>query len=219
VLHTPEVRDVIACLSAAVSPGDAASLFRVAALPQFSINPAELRAAMRAVRRDDLDLHQVLEKLANGPAVLKSVDEAHRLVEADGVRAVDAAKMVMRHFALSDTPPATAFLKFVEFWQTKPIVEIGSAAEFLDYLDYFGQAHGAIALPPTTADAVRLLTVHTAKGLEFRHVAIIRGSSPSFPCSWREPLVDLPRELRTSGSEGDDKILNDEEERRLFTSR
>ncbi|PYX32867.1 MAG: hypothetical protein DMG80_07105 [Acidobacteria bacterium] len=216
VLHTPEVRDVIACLTAAVSPGDAGSLFRVAALPQFSIDPAELRAAMRAVRRDDLDFRQVLEKLANGLAVLKAVDEAHRLVEQDGVRAVDAAKLVMRDFALSDSPPATAFLKFVDFWQTKPIVETGIAAEFLDYLDYFAQAHGTIALPPTTADAVRLLTVHTAKGLEFHHVAIIRGSSPSFPCSWREPLVDLPRELRTSGSEGDDKILNDEEERRLF---
>ncbi len=216
VLDTPEVRDVIACLTAAVSPGDAASLFRVAALPQFAIDPNELRAAMRAVRRGELDFRKVLGELANGPAVLETADKAHQQVEREGVRAVDAAKMVMRHFALSDSAPAAAFLKFVELWQTKPIVEIGSAAEFLDYLDYFAQAHGAIALPPTTADAVRLLTVHTAKGLEFRHVAIIRGSSPSFPCSWREPLVDLPPELRNSGSEGDDKALNDEEERRLF---
>jgi superfamily I DNA/RNA helicase/RecB family exonuclease len=216
VLHTPEVRDVIACLTAAVSPGDAASLFRVAALPQFSIDPHELRAAMRAVGRDELDLRKVLEKLQNGPAVLASVQKVHERVEQEGVRAADAVKIVMRHFALSTSPPATAFLTFVEQWQQKPIVEIGSSAEFLDYLDYFGQARGAISLPPTTADAVRLLTVHTAKGLEFRHVAIIRGSSPSFPCSWREPLVDLPPELRSSGSEDDDKALNEEEERRLF---
>ena len=58
VLDTPEVRDVVACLSAAVAPNDAASLFRVAALPQFAIDPEELRAAMRAVRRDELDLPQ-----------------------------------------------------------------------------------------------------------------------------------------------------------------
>jgi superfamily I DNA/RNA helicase/RecB family exonuclease len=216
VLHTPEVRDVIACITAAVSPNDAASLFRVAALPQFSIDPNELRAAMRAVRRDELDIRKVLEKLANGPAVLGSVEQIHRQVEQEGVRAIDAARMVMRHFALPDSPPAAAFLNFVDVWQRKPIIETGIAAEFLDYLDYFGQARGTIALPSTTTDAVRLLTVHTAKGLEFRHVAIIRGSSPSFPCSWREPLVDLPRELRTSGSEDDDKALNDEEERRLF---
>ncbi len=90
---------------------------------------------MRSVRRAELDFRQVLEKLASGPAVLKTVDEAHRLVEKEGVRAVDAAKLVMRHFTLSDSPPAAAFLKFVDFWQTKPIVETGIAAEFLDYLD------------------------------------------------------------------------------------
>ena len=77
VLDTPEVRDVVACLSAAVSPNDAASLFRVAALPQFGINPMELRAAMRAVRRE-LDLRGVFGKLPNGAAVLESVEKMHR---------------------------------------------------------------------------------------------------------------------------------------------
>src|SRR5262249_19494711 len=55
VLHTPEVRDAVACLTAAVSPGDTASLFRVAALPQFAIDPQELRAVMRGIKRDELD--------------------------------------------------------------------------------------------------------------------------------------------------------------------
>lgn len=216
VLHTPEVRDLIACLTAAVSPRDAASLFRVAALPQFSIDPHELRAAMRAIRRDELDIREVLGKLASGPAVLSSVDKAHERVEKSGTRAIEAARFVSRHFGLADSAPASAFLKFVETWQTKPIVEAGGPGEFLDYLDYFTQARGAIALPTSTADAVRLLTVHTAKGLEFRHVAIIRAYSPCFPCTWREPLLDLPPELRTSGSDADDKIVNEEEERRLF---
>ena len=216
VLHTPEVRDVIACLTAAVSPADATSLFRVAALPQFAIDPHELRAAMKAVRRDELDFRKVLAKLANGPSVLEVVDKAHQQVKKDGVLAIEAARIVVRQFALPDSEPSLAFLKFVETWQKKPIVETGSPAEFLDYLDYFTQAKGTIALPPSTSDAVRLLTVHTAKGLEFRHVAIIRAYSPSFPCSWKEPLVDLPPELRTSGNEDDDKALNEEEERRLF---
>ena len=64
MLDTPEVRDVVACLTAAVSPNDAASLFRVAALPQFGIDAMELRAAMRAVRRQELDLRAVLGRLA-----------------------------------------------------------------------------------------------------------------------------------------------------------
>ena len=236
VLDTPEVRDVVACLTAAVSPNDATSLFRVAALPQFAINAAELRAAMRAMRRE-LDLRSVLGRLPNGMAVLESVDQVHRELEKDGVRASVGAsvragvradyatRLVIRHFALPWSELVGAFVKFVETWHTKAINETGSPSEFLDYLDYFGQARGSISLPRSTDDAVQLLTVHAAKGLEFRHVAIIRGSSTTFPCGYKEPLIAFPAQLRTSGrfsgkfSDGratDDKKLHDEEERRLF---
>ncbi len=216
VLDTPEVRDAVACLTAAVSPNDAGSLFRVAALPQFAIDPEELRAAMRAMRRD-LDLRKALGSLQGGAAVLASVDQIHREIEKDGVSAENAAKAVIRHFGLQGTALIAAFVKFVEDWHRKAIVETGTAAEFLEYLDYFVQAHGAIALPRSTADAVQLMTAHTAKGLEFRHVAVIRGSSTSFPCPYREPLVAFPAELRRpEAAPTDDKTLHEQEERRLF---
>jgi DNA helicase-2/ATP-dependent DNA helicase PcrA len=222
VLDTPEVRDVVACLTSAVSPNDAASLFRMAALPQFGINPAELRAGMRAVRRQELDLRTVLGRLAGGPAVLESVEAMHREAEKDGVRACDLANFVVRHFGLHRSDLVVTFLKFVEQWQGKLIAETGSPSEFLEYLDYFLQARGTIALPRSLGDAVQLLTAHSAKGLEYRHVAIIRGSSVSFPTAYHEPLIAFPEELRTSGasfSDGhatDDKTLHEEEERRLF---
>jgi DNA helicase II / ATP-dependent DNA helicase PcrA len=217
VLDTPEVRDVVACLTAAVSPNDATSLFRVAALPPFGINPTELRAAMRAVRRQDLDLRTVLGKLPNGQSVLDSVEKAHREVEQDEVRADDAVNVVLRHFGLQPSALVGAFVKFVEAWLMKAIVETGRPSEFLEYLDYFVQARGAISLPRSEDDAVQLLTAHAAKGLEFRHVAIIRGSSTSFPCSYKEPLVAFPRELCRSGRlRSDDKTLHEQEERRLF---
>jgi DNA helicase II / ATP-dependent DNA helicase PcrA len=217
VLGTPEVRDVIACLTAAVSPNDAASLFRVAALPQFGIDPTELRAAMRAMRRDELDFRSVLKGLPKGPALLAKVDGLHGEVELDGVRADHAVNLVIRHFELQRTELVQAFVKFVEAWHTKPINETESPAEFLDYLDYFVQANGAIPLPRSEDDAVQLLTAHAAKGLEYKHVAIIRGSSTTFPSSYREPLIAFPAELRRSGtSSTNDKMLHEEEERRLF---
>jgi DNA helicase-2/ATP-dependent DNA helicase PcrA len=226
VLDTPEVRDVVACLTAAVSPNDAASLFRVAALPQFGINPTELRAAMRAMRRQELDLRTVLGRLAGGPAVLEGVETAHREIKKDGVRAGDAAKFVVRHFDLQPVDLVDAFLKFAQEWHTKATTETGSPAEFLEYVDYFVEANGKIELPRRPGDAVQLLTAHSAKGLEYRHVAIIRGSSVSFPSSYREPLIAFPGELRTSlrtshvsfsgGRATDDKTLHEEEERRLF---
>jgi DNA helicase-2/ATP-dependent DNA helicase PcrA len=217
VLDTAEVRDVVACLTAAVSPNDAASLFRVAALPRFGVDPSELRAAMRAVRREELDLRTVLGKLAGGAAVLETVEKAHREAGKDGVRACDAVNVVIRHFELERSALVAAFLKFVEEWQKKPIAETGSAPEFLEYLDYFAQAKGRVPLPPTKEDAVQLMTAHAAKGLEFQHVAIIRGSSTSFPTSYREPLIAFPAELRRPDEfSHDDKTLHEEEERRLF---
>jgi DNA helicase II / ATP-dependent DNA helicase PcrA len=217
VLDTPEVRDIVACLTAAVSPNDAASLFRVAALPQFGINPMELRAAMRAVRRQDLDLRTVLGRLAGGSAVLESVEKVHCEVGKDGVRADDAVNVVIRHFGLQRSTLVVAFLKFVEEWHKKAIAETGSPSEFLEYLDYFVQAKGTIPLPRIEDDAVRLLTAHAAKGLEFQHVAIIRGSSTWFPTAHKEPLIAFPPELRRSdASSNDDKTLHEEEERRLF---
>ena len=216
VLDTPEVRDVVACLTAAVSPNDAGSLFRVAALPQFGINAMELRAGMRAVRRE-LDLRTVLGSLPNGSAVLASIEKAHREVEKDGVRAYDSANVVVRHFGLEWSASVVAFMKFVEAWHKKAIAETGSPAEFLEYLDYFVQARGTIPLPRVEDDAVQLLTAHAAKGLEFQHVAVIRGSSVSFPGAYHEPLIAFPAELRRSDTtSNDDKTLHEEEERRLF---
>jgi DNA helicase II / ATP-dependent DNA helicase PcrA len=216
VLDTPEVRDVVACLTAAVSPNDATSLFRVAALPQFGVNPTELRAAMRAMRRE-LDLRGALARLPGGSAALQKVDEAHRQVDRDGTRAADAIRVVIRHFGLPRAPTVDAFTAFVEAWHPKPVAETGSPSEFLEYLDYFGEAKGAIPLPRSQDDAVQLLTAHAAKGLEFRHVAIIRGSSTSFPCSYKEPLIAFPEQLQRSGTPcADDKTLHEEEERRLF---
>jgi DNA helicase II / ATP-dependent DNA helicase PcrA len=217
VLDTPEVRDLVACLTVAVAPHDAAALFRVAALPQFNINGEELRSAMRAVRRDQLDLRTVLAEVANGAAILENVDRAHQEAAKQGVLALEAVKIVMGLFALSQTAPVRAFLKFVQAWHGKPVAETGSPAEFLEYLELFGQAKGVIPLPVTSDDAVRLLTAHAAKGLEFRQVAIVRGSSAWFPCAYREPLVSFPPELRRSRvTSHEDRGLHEQEERRLF---
>ena len=51
VSDTPEVRDLFACVAAVVDLTSDASLFRVAALPQFDVDPEQLRTALRAIAR------------------------------------------------------------------------------------------------------------------------------------------------------------------------
>jgi DNA helicase-2/ATP-dependent DNA helicase PcrA len=111
-----------------------------------------------------------------------------------------------------------AVLEFVTKWEQKPITKSGEAAELLEYLDYLKEARGSIPMPSTEADAVRLMTAHSAKGLEFGHTFMLRAHSPCFPVGFKESLVEFPRELRDPDSvaEQDDKALHDQEERRLF---
>jgi hypothetical protein len=52
VSDTPEVRDLFACVAAVVDSSADASLFRVAALPQFNVDPEQLRAALRTIAKD-----------------------------------------------------------------------------------------------------------------------------------------------------------------------
>jgi DNA helicase-2/ATP-dependent DNA helicase PcrA len=221
VMDTPEARDLFACLGAVVSSRDDASLFRVAALPQFAIDPEKLRAGIRALPRDQETggVASVLEKLPGGAAVLSALQQVRDEIAKANARSRAAVEIIARKFGLDHTSPALiAILEFVRKWEEKPITSTAQISELLEYLDYFREAGGAVPMASPDVDAVRLMTAHTAKGLEFDHVAILRANPPSFPASYKESLVEFPRELRDRESlvPEDDKTLHEEEERRLF---
>jgi DNA helicase II / ATP-dependent DNA helicase PcrA len=222
VIDTSQARDLFACLGAVVSADNDASLLRVAALPRFSINPETLAAGIRALPRDveQGGVASVLGKMQEGTAVLNALEEVRGEIVRTCAKSSAALDIIIRKFGFDPgSPVLTAIREFVRSWQEKPIVETGEVAELLEYLDYFQQAGGAIPMnAPASCDAVHLMTAHAAKGLEFRHVFILRANSNSFPTSYRESLVEFPRELRDPDSVGqqDDKTLHEAEERRLF---
>ena len=221
VLDMPEARDLFACLGAVVSDADGASLFRVAALPQFVIDPEKLRDAIKALPRDTgaAAIALVLSQIEGGPAVLELLRQTRDEIAAANARGRVAVDLVVRSFSLDRTSRALkAVLEFVTAWEKKPITKTGEIGELLDYLEYFREAGGGIPLASNDENAVRLMTAHAAKGLEFAHVFILRASSPSFPSPYKEPLLEFPRELHDPGSiaQDDDKELCKQEERRLF---
>jgi DNA helicase II / ATP-dependent DNA helicase PcrA len=218
VLDTPEVRDLLACVGVVVSPGDSASLFRVAALAQFGLNPEDLRAAMKAAGRE-AKLADVLRALQGGAAVLDEIESARDEISRSPTKARAALDILIRRFRLDGQSAAMgAALEFVSGWEKKAITRTGELGELIEYLEYFREARGTINLVSQERDAVRLMTAHATKGLEFDHVFIIRAYSGCFPSGYREPLFEFPRELhdRDSIVPDDDKTLNEQEERRLF---
>ena len=220
VLDTSDVRDLLACLGAVVSTSDGGSLFRVAALLQFGIDPEKLRAGLRTSSRntEDSSVVAVLNKIEGGSAVVQAVQEAQQEIIRAKALSAAALDILIRRFALPRSPQVSAVQKFVADWEKKPITMTGEISELVQYLEEFRQAQGTICLPASEDDAVRLMTAHAAKGLEFDHVFILRAVSTSFPMGYKESLVEFPPDLRDPDSVALDegKVLHDQEERRLF---
>jgi len=225
VSDTAEARDLFACFNAIVAPGDDVSLFRVAALPCFDVDPEQLRQTMRALARENREakvvpLQAALHGVKGGAEVLAAVESARQEIRRRESKARAALDVIVRQFALDASSPALqAALRFVEAWEKKKVNRSTSLEELVDYLGYFREAGGVIPMQVNeNANAVRLMSVHGAKGLEFPHVLILRANSNSFPGSYKETLVAFPRELRDPDSVTDeaDKTLHGEEERRLF---
>ena len=225
VSDTPEARDLFACLNAIVSSGDDVSLVRVAALPCFSVDPQQLRQELRAIARENrenkiIPLSSVLDRVEGGGAVLAAIDRARQEIYRRDAKARAAMEIIVTEFALDRSSPVLqAALWFVQGWENRKINQTTDLEELVDYLGYFREANGVIPLQSNEDEnAVRLMTVHGAKGLEFPHVLILRANSGSFPNYYKETLVAFPRELRDPDSvtEADDKELCKQEERRLF---
>src|SRR5258708_22789168 len=103
--------------------------------------------------------------------------------------------------------------QFVKEWEPKS--DTRGLAEFLEYLDYFEQAGGTLSLEDDApGDAVQLMTVHGAKGLEFPHVFLLRVNQGAFPAKNRSPLFEFPTALMKEAlPQGDFHI---QQKRRLF---
>jgi DNA helicase-2/ATP-dependent DNA helicase PcrA len=167
-----------------------------------------------------IPLASVLDTVAGGRAVLDCARMSRDEVNRKQAKTRMALQLIGRHFQLDiNSPIVQAALKFAGDWENKATTKTKELGEWIEYLNYFREVGGVVPLASDEdEDAVRLMTVHGAKGLEFAHVFILRATRGSFPASYRETLVEFPRELRApdSAAAGDDKTLYDQEERRLF---
>lgn len=216
VLETGPVRDLLACLRVVESAADSVSLLRLAAQPRFAVDGIRLRNLL-AKEKDPAGFRKALERFPGGKRLLKAREEAARAAAPRLVTLSSLIPPLAEVFGLAlDPAPVAAFRKFVEAWEGKPLPGEKTLRGFLEYLEYFVEAGGTVPAEGELAkDAVRLMTIHTAKGLEFRQVFVVR-SDYRGQAGYHENLFELPRELRTSATDEDPKEVHAQEELRLF---
>jgi DNA helicase-2/ATP-dependent DNA helicase PcrA len=227
ILDHPLVKDSMAYLRAITKPFDDIALARVLSAPAWGLQPTDL---VRLAERGRKDRKKIFDELQSPQTNLPFEPEASRLSELLEFLAAQRKTMYRRTAAeiLSDVlewlevyercgQQDRAYLnrlpEFLKTWEPKS--ETRGLPEFVEYLDYFDQAGGTIALEEDApGDAVRLMTVHGAKGLEFAHVFILRVNKGKFP-QWERPRVfEFPARLMKEGEP--EEAFHNQEERRLF---
>lgn len=226
ILQSTLVRDLIAYLRVLQEPQDSISLLRLLAIPYWGLAAGQVQElAARAQRgRKPVfallkELHpSVLEEHTHLGELLRLIEELRGERERRTVTELFAALVERLELRLLAGDPDRAYLErlegFLREWQEKKS-RTERLAEFIAYLNYFLEAGGEIALPEEEAnrDAVQLMTVHAAKGLEFDHVFVLRLNRGAFPTNRRTQLFAFPKELMKEVLPRGD--FHTEEERRL----
>lgn len=106
------------------------------------------------------------------------------------------------------------FFNLVENYEQK--IPGSHVSGFMDHFNYVlesGDA-GKMHQPSDTPDSVNILTVHGAKGLEYKYVFIVNLVEERFPVRRKSAGIEIPTELLKEKLPNDD--FHYQEERRLF---
>ena len=228
ILTSTVVRDLLAYLRLIAVPSDNVACARVLAAPYWKLQPRDLvRLAERAEKNrrrplnDEIDAAQSelpfsseTSRLPELVSFLARFRQMARKIPASGLldQLISALELAPLPFE-ADRRYLERFVQFVKDWEQKS--DKKSLRDFVEYLEYFSEAGGDICLDEESADdAVQLMTVHSAKGLEFPHVFIMQLNKNDFPSNARPVKFEFPPELmKEERPAGDFQI---QEERRLF---
>jgi len=233
-----EIRFLTAFLRVLAHPADSMSLYLLSASPFYEVPPADLALCTSYGQRRNRSLNQVyralpkmtdLEVSAPGRAVIARIvddlDAMGRLAAKMPTGrvlyeyAVTCTGYVHRLAASEEPGDAHRVANIARFFDL--VARYGTTAKvdrvpaFVEYLELLIEAGDdpATAESDADVDAVRVLTIHKAKGLEFPVVFLVSLVAEKFPSrARREPLAlpdALMRDLLPSGD------FHVQEERRL----
>lgn len=233
----PEIRLLISFLRSVTQPGESTHLYSLATSTLYAFPPGELTRASETGQRAHRPLRQLFEEIAEGKAAGygdEGISAAKRLIddlryyERRAVELTTAellfeflerTRLLARYLdpdsALAEEQGRNVAKFFRLVTSAVHALPIDHAGFFVPHLDLLREAGD----DPTAADfeasleAVNVLTIHKAKGLEFPIVFLVVATDERLPGPLRRPKLPLPEGLaRTPAIDRDRHVA---EERRL----
>lgn len=236
LFRQPEVIELIAYLKVLYNYEDSAAFYKVLTMEHFNIEPRDLASITNFARRKNLSLFEAAEKIDDifaSDKTKKTVAELVKMVHRHlGLIPRETAGQITYYF-LEDSgllksmvDPKTAkdekrsqniaklFDKLKTYETEHEDASVFAVVDWIELSMEVGESPLAADFDWTKENAVNLLTVHSAKGLEFPVVFVVNLVGQRFPTRERKEQIPIPEELiKEILPEGDYHL---EEERRLF---
>src|SRR5213594_2505542 len=236
----PEIRLLIAFLRALVHTDESVSLHYLASSDLYEVPIVDLTRCSTYADRRHVHLFDVLRRTAELSELRDQIGEAGhatiRHLVGDLERYMELGRemptgellyqfikdsgwlmRLYREETARDVAEAKNITKFFDRVQAAArTLRYDNVREFVKHLDALIDAgeDPAVAEADVETPAVRVLTVHKAKGLEFPVVFLVNLAQEKFPSRRRRDALDLPVEMMKAALPTGD--YHQQEERRLF---
>jgi len=230
----PVIMDIIAYLNLLDNYHESTAMYRVLNIPVFKFSHEEIIGFLNLARKKSWSLYEAIKYLANfsessGEKIkilLTLIDKHTALIKTKKTSEIIFAFLgdsgylkyleALEPLKTKETMrELNAFLKRVKEFEAEDIT--GSVKNFLQELSLELESgeEGSLAQDPEAGpEMIKILTVHAAKGLEFKYVFIVNMVDLRFPTTERKDPIAIPDALvKEIIPEGDSHL---EEERRLF---
>ena len=222
--NTPEAKDVIALLRVLRDPTDVIALARTLTRPPSNLDPPAALARLRDRNGESpLDvlerwapaagISSLLRTLSNQAATLDVRDLFFDLMEKSSYLDVLGAGLEASEAGRASANVSRFAEMIAEFCETSTDRSLEAYMRHLDLVLLSGEDEEPAAVEGLV-DAIQVMTIHQAKGLEFEAVFVPGLVEGRLPQSGRSPRFELPQAVLEPLVRGREDVLA--EERRLL---
>ncbi|MCD6109372.1 UvrD-helicase domain-containing protein [bacterium] len=223
----PEIKDMIAVLKFLANPTDDLALFRILRMPIYSFKMEEVLLMVNEAKSAYKSIYSLIKEKNTFKKIVETLNKLIDFTKSDSISRILGEFLKQSKYIqyLQNNQSVeneekivsiASFLQLIKEYEQSHSHHDVSIITFLDYLSLLDQAGATLdnSLTNNVQDAVQILSVHAAKGLEFPVVFIPSLVKNRFPGTNKKDQIRIPDALSSEEiPEGD---IHLQEERRLF---